>query len=54
MLSTISDVSLYICCPDDLSIGENGALKLPTITGLMLVCVFKSKSRLFIFLNEIG
>lgn len=48
MMSTTSNVSLYISYPDGLSFVENGVLKLPAIIGLLLVRVFKSRSR-FIF-----
>ena len=31
---------LFVCCPDDLTIGESGVLKSPTIIGLVLLCIF--------------
>ena len=42
-----SDVFLFSLCIDDLSIGENGVLKSPTVTVLELIYVLKSSSILF-------
>lgn len=44
-----SDVSLFTFCPDGLCIRESVVLILPTINGLVLICVFKSSSRFFVF-----
>lgn len=33
-----SDISLFILCLDDLSVGESGVLKSPTFNGLILIC----------------
>jgi hypothetical protein len=44
MASFSSRISLLSFCLDDLSIGDQGVLKFPTITVLESICVFKSIS----------
>lgn len=45
-------ILMFLCfCPDDLSIGENGVLKSPTINGQGSICVFNSSSRFLMILG---
>jgi hypothetical protein len=39
---SISEVSLLIFCLDDLSLGDSGAFRSPTITVLAFICVLRA------------
>jgi hypothetical protein len=46
-------ISLLIFCLDDLSIGDRGVLKSPTITVLGSICAFKSFGLFFMKLGAL-